>query len=74
VWDWVTEHWEFVVGTLIGVIGIVVAILTVWWQRSPKTLDYEVRSDIRLVHPQAGAHARTPSRNDSDRIRGVWAT
>jgi hypothetical protein len=51
MWSWVVENWQFVVGTIIGVIGVVIAVATIVYQRQPKRLDYEIRSDIELIGP-----------------------
>jgi hypothetical protein len=53
MWQWVGDHWEFVVGTAIGLIGIAIAIATVIHQRQPKQLDWELRNDVQLVSPHA---------------------
>jgi hypothetical protein len=53
MWPWVVEHWEFVVGTAIALVGIVIAIATIVYQRQPKQLDWELRNDVRLVSPHA---------------------
>jgi hypothetical protein len=52
MWQWVGEHWEFIFGVL-GVIGVVVSTIAWVQQRQPKQLDYEIRSDIRLMNPRA---------------------
>lgn len=53
MWHWIAQHWEFVVGTAIGVLGIIIAIATVAYQRSPKRLDYKIMSDIRVLNIDA---------------------
>jgi hypothetical protein len=68
LWPWVVEHWEFVVGTLVGLIGIVIAIATILYQRQPKQLDWEVRNDVQLISPHAG---RQPGLTAPARIIGM---
>lgn len=52
-WAWIAEHWEFSVGTALAVIGIVIAVVTAFYQRQPKQLDYQVMSDIRILSHEA---------------------
>jgi hypothetical protein len=52
MWPWIVEHWEFLFGVL-GVIGVLVSIIAWIQQRQPKQLDYEIRSDVRLLGTQA---------------------
>src|SRR5687767_7440604 len=55
VGQWLVDHWEFTVGTALGILGIVVGIAVALWQRQPKTLDYEVRNRLPLLSPHAQA-------------------
>lgn len=40
-----TDHWDFLVGTVIGIAGVWVALA----QRNPKTLDYSVLSNVPIL-------------------------
>jgi hypothetical protein len=49
MWAWIVEHWEFSVGTLIGVLGLIVSVWAMFLRR-PKRLDYEIVSDLQLIN------------------------
>src|SRR5687767_9755379 len=55
---WLAEHWDFVVGTALGILGIATGIAIAFWQRQPKTLDYYVRNVLPLHSPHAKAASR----------------
>lgn len=46
---WLTHNWEFVVGTAIAVVGILIGVAIAFWQRQPKQLDYAIKTQIRLI-------------------------
>jgi hypothetical protein len=48
MWPWVIDNWQFVVGTIVGIIGVLIAVFTILYQRDPKQLDYEIRLDFEL--------------------------
>lgn len=47
------EHYEFLIGTALGVLGIAVGVLVALWQRRPEVLDYEVVTNTPLLSPHA---------------------
>jgi hypothetical protein len=51
--DWWSDNGGLVIGSTIGIIGIIVALLVFWWQRKPKTLDYTIVSTGALLSPRA---------------------
>lgn len=55
VWDWVQEHWEFVVGTLIALLGIAFGLVVYILQRQPKRMDYELWTNLPFVPPSVAA-------------------
>jgi hypothetical protein len=59
--SWLSDHWEFVVGTAVAILGIVVGIAIALWQRQPKTLDYEVVNKLPILSPNANLAWETPS-------------
>jgi hypothetical protein len=50
MFDWLGSNWQFVVGTMLGVAGILVGV---WFAKSPSTLDYRVL----LIAPLLSRHA-----------------
>jgi hypothetical protein len=53
--EWAEDNWFGILGILIGVL---VAVGQVFWQRQPKTLDYEVRNKLPLLAPQTHEASR----------------
>jgi len=43
--DWLKDHWEFLVGALIGLPGV----FALWYQRRPNTLDYRILLNTPLL-------------------------
>lgn len=52
--NWLSDNADWLTGTVVGAIGIAVALLIYFWQRKPKTLDYSVVSNVPLVSHAAG--------------------
>lgn len=49
--SWLFQNWQFAVGALLGVLGIVTGVAIALWQRRPEHLDYEVRGSVAILSP-----------------------
>jgi hypothetical protein len=50
MWSWFSQSWQFITGI---VVGLLIAVAQIIYQRQPKQLDWELRHDVRLISPQA---------------------
>jgi hypothetical protein len=50
---WIGDNVGLIVGTVVGIVGIVVALLIYRWQQNPKQLDYSMVNDLQLLSPHA---------------------
>jgi hypothetical protein len=57
MWSWITTNWQFWVGTA---TGLVVAVATILYQRQPKQLDCEIRTDHQMLSPYTKDLAAKP--------------
>jgi hypothetical protein len=57
MWSWITTNWQLWVGTA---FGLVVAVATILYQRQPKQLDYEIRTDHQMLSPYTRDLAAKP--------------
>lgn len=51
IWKWITDNWVNALSLTLAVIGVVLAVIFYLRQRNPKSLDYTVRSVVRVIVP-----------------------